>query len=117
LVFNRLNNVVDIKFQAFRFHDELLDLALQKALAVARPRLWNLGDYRSNPRKGFEPAFLDQVLDDSVRCIRMNFELGRERPDRGKCLARMKFAADEGLFRGKYKLVENGFAGVQVETE
>jgi hypothetical protein len=117
LVFNRLNNVADIKFQALRFHYELLDLAVQKALSVARARLWNPGDYRSNPWKGFEPAFLNQVLDDFVRCIRVNFEFGRERPDRRKCLARLKFAADEGLFSGKYKLVENGFAGVKVEAE
>jgi hypothetical protein len=76
LVFNRLNNVADIKFQALRFHYELLDLAVQKALSVARARLWNPGDYRSNPRNCFEPALLNQVLNNFVRRIRMNFELG-----------------------------------------
>jgi hypothetical protein len=47
-----------------------------------------------------------------MRRVRMNFEFGRERPNRRECLALLKLAADERLFRGKDKLVEDGFARV-----
>src|SRR5580658_3593270 len=50
LLLNRLQNVADIEIHALRLDHKLLHLALQEALSLARPRLWNLCHYRSNPR-------------------------------------------------------------------
>jgi hypothetical protein len=80
----------------------LLHLALQETLSVAGPRLWDLCDHCPNPRAYFEPALLDQVLNNFVGCVRVDFELDRERANRRKCVARLKLAADECLFYGKH---------------
>jgi len=53
----------------------------------------------------------------SVRRIRMNLELGGERPNRRKRLAWLEFAADESLLGSKHKLVKYGFARVQAKPE
>src|SRR5215472_6211970 len=79
--------------------------------------MWGLSDYRADPWTRFKPALLNQMLNDLVRGVRMNLELGRKRPDRRKCLARLKLAADERFLRGKHKLVKNGFARAKMKLE
>jgi hypothetical protein len=117
LLLDREHNVADIEIHAFRLDYKLLDFALQKTLAVTRPRLWNLGHHRSNPGTHFEPALLDQVLYDFVRCIRVDLELDRERSNRWKRLARPEFTIDERPFDGKQQLIKDGFARMQIEPE
>ena len=80
----------EIKIHALSLNYQQFDLALQQTLSVAGPRLGNLSNHRSDPGAHFEPALLDQVLYNFVRRIRVNFELGRERPNRRKCLARLE---------------------------
>src|ERR1700678_1567841 len=95
LVLNRLHDFGEIEIQALRSDHKLLHLPLQKTLSVAGAGLWDLCYHRSNPRTHFEPALLDQVLYNFVGCVGVDFELYSERSNRGKCLARLKFATDE----------------------
>lgn len=57
------------------------------------------------------------MLNDLVRCIRMNLELGRKRPDRRKRLAGLELPTDERFLSSKHELVENGFAMAKVKLE
>ena len=60
---------------------------------------------------------MNQVLNDFVRGVGMNFELRRERPDGGENLAGLQFAADERLLGCKDQLIEDRFARAESEFE
>ena len=80
--------VRQIEAHPLRFHHKLFHFLLQQPLAVAGARRRQFRHDGSDPGPSFEPAFLNQVLDHFVRGIGMDLELGRQRPDRRKRLAR-----------------------------
>ena len=112
-----VDDVLQLDTDAQGFDDQLLDFVLQQPLAVAgagrRPR----GHDRADAGLHLEPAFLNQMLNDLVRRVGMDLQLGRERADRGKGLAGLKLAADKRLGRGEDDLVEDGLPGPKREPE
>src|ERR1700676_32433 len=117
LVPNSLHQFAQIEIQALSLNYELLHFALQQTLPVTGPWLGNLRNNSSNPGPRLEPPFVDQVLHNTVRGVGMDFEFNGERSNRRQLLSRLQFAADECSLDGKYQLVEDGFAGLQVQPK
>lgn len=111
------DEIVEIHPYALGFDDELLDFVAQQASTFAGASVRGRCHDRAEPRPCFEPALGDQMLNDLVRRVRMNFEVGRERAHRGECLSRLEFAADERLDRCKHDLIEDRLSGLQLESE
>jgi hypothetical protein len=99
------------------FHDELLDFVLQQTMAMAPARTRTPRHNRANPGLHFEPPLLYQVLNDLVRRVGVDFQVGRQRANRRKGLTWLKLAADERLRRRKDHLVEDGSSGLERESE
>lgn len=114
---NGFDDILNFEPDALGFDGELLHFALQQVLALACTRL---GDRRNDgPYAGphLEPAALNQVLDNFVRGVGMNLELGGEESHRRKRLAGTQFAADGGFLGGENKLVKDGFTRPEREME
>ena len=58
-----------------------------------------------------------EVLNLFMRGVGMDFERRGQRADRGKCLCRLEFTADENLLRSEHDLVGNEFTGFELEAE
>jgi hypothetical protein len=117
LCLDRIENIFQTDSDSKRLDDELLDFLLEELPPVAGSSRRRRGDDRADAGPYFEPAFLYQVLNDFVRCVRVNLQLGRQRSNGWERMARLKLAADERLCDGKNNLIENRQAGTQREFE
>jgi hypothetical protein len=52
-----------------------------------------------------------------MRGIRVDFQRTREGSNGGEGLPRLELAADEGFLGSKYHLINNRFAGLELEAE
>ena len=105
------HDVVDIETHTFGFHNQLLHFLHQKPLPIGcRSCRW-FCHRGSDARTRFQPTFLDQVLNDAVRSIRVDLELGGKSPDRRECLPGGEFAANERFLSGVDDLIEYRLAG------
>lgn len=114
---NGVDDILNFESDALGFDGELLHFALQQVLALACTRL---GDRRYDGAYAgphFEPPALNQVLDNFVRRIGMNPELGGEESHGRKRLAGPQFAADRGFLGGENKLVKDGFTRAEGDAE
>ena len=117
MLLNGFDDILNFESDALGFDRELLHFVLQQVLALACTRL---GDRRNDgPYSGphFEPAALNQVLDNFMRRIGMNPELGGEESHGRKRLAGAQFAADGGFLGRENKLVKDRFTGPEGEAE
>lgn len=107
---NGFDDVLNFESDALCFDSELFHFALQQVLTFSSARLGDRSNDRPNARTHFEPALLNQVLNDFMRRVGMNLELRSKRSDGRKRLARLQFPADERFLRGENELVKDGFA-------
>ena len=113
----RFNEVFHFKSHAFGLHDELFDIPLKQPLPVRSRSSGRFRDGGSHSRTRLEPSLLNEVLNDTMRGVGVDLELGCKRSDGWKGLSWSEFAADECFLRGVYNLIEDGFAGTQDEAE
>ncbi len=106
-VLHRAYHTLAARTHAPGLHHKLPDFVMQQPLLIATTRLRHLRHNRPDPRTHLQKPFLNQVLDDLMRGIGMNLQLGGQRPHRGKRLSRQEFTADERLGRGEYHLIED----------
>ena len=97
--------------------DQLLNLVLQQTLAVPSAGVRACRDNRADPRLHVEPPLVNEVLNDLMCGVGVDFQLGRQCADRRKGLTWLKLATDERLRRGKYHLVEDGLSRLKGESE
>lgn len=116
-VFDCADDILKVCPHPARLHHELTDLFVQKAFAVTGARFREFGNHRTHARAHFEKAFLDEVLNNLVRGVGVNFQIRRERADRGKRLARKEFTADERFGGGEDNLIEDGLAGSKSDLQ
>ena len=114
---NGFDDILNFESDALGFDGELLHFALQQVLALACTRLGDRRNHGAYAGPHFEPAGLNQVLDNLVRRIGMNLELAGEESHGRKRLAGAQFAADRSFLGGENELVKDGFTGPQGEVE
>lgn len=106
-----IEDLIKIKTDAFRFHDQLIDLIVQQAFLIAGAGARQFGHDGSDSGPDLEIPLVNQMLDDFMRGIGVNFEIGGERANGRKGLPGLKLAADKGFGGGEDHLIENGLAG------
>src|SRR5262245_958871 len=116
-VFHRLRHFAEPRADAHRFDDQLLDLVLEQALAIAGARLRRLRHHGSHARLRHQPALLDQVLNDLVRGVWMDLEVEREGAYGGEGFPGLQLAGQDGFDGGEADLVEDRLAGIELELE
>jgi len=98
-------------------HHQLLHLAVEQPLLIAGTRCRRLGNNRADARANLEKAFMDQVLDNFMRRVGVNLQVGGQRADGREWLSRQEFAADEGLRGGVNHLIEDRLARPECHLE
>lgn len=117
MFFDSLNYFAEFQSDALGFDGKLIHFAPKELFTFAGPRVGNCGDDGSDAGTRFQPLLLNQMLNNFVRGVGMNFKLRGEQPDGREVLAGTQFAADDGFLRGENQLVENGFAGLKRAVE
>src|SRR6202034_4864763 len=100
-----------------RFHDKTFNFVAKQLLTLSGSCFREFGYHRANARSHFDPTFLDQLLNDLLPGVRMNFESGGETSARRKCLAWLVLATQKGLARSEHHLIENGMSRSQNHTK
>ena len=90
-------------------HDELFDFMLEQSLLVPRSRSRRFCHDRSQAGPDFKEALVDQVLNNLVCRVGMDFQICSQRAHGREWLARKEFAADESFGCGVDDLIEDGF--------
>ena len=84
-------------------------------MLVTGTRCRRFRDNGSDTRAHFKEAFLDQVLDDFVCRVRVDFQVGRKSAYRREGLTGKELSADECFCRRVDDLIENRFTGPECE--
>ena len=111
-----VHHIREVQSQALGFHHQLLQLLLQQPLLVTGTGLRRLGHHGADTRMNLKPPLLNEMLDDPVRGVVVDLQIGRQGPDGRKGLARPVIAADESLHRGEDDLIEDGLAGLELKA-
>jgi hypothetical protein len=117
VVGDRRDHILKVHPDPPRLHDQLFDFLLQQALAVASARPGGYGDDRADARMHFQPALLNQVLNDLMSRVGVDFQVGRQRTDRWERLTRLVFTTQECLLRGEQQLLDDRLAGTKREAK
>ena len=114
---NCCGDVVEIDREALGFDDELFDLRTEEICALGRGGAGELCDDRSYAGAGFEQAIVQELGDDLVGSVRVDFEVAREGAYGGKRFSGLELPGDDGAGCGVDDLVRDGDTGSEGEAE
>jgi hypothetical protein len=117
LILDGVEQPLKVKLHPYRFDDELFHLLLKKPLFVSAAGFRSFGNYGADALVDLEPTLLNEVLNGFMRGIRVDFQSGCQGPNGGEALPRLELAADEGFLGSKDHLINNRFAGLELEAE
>ena len=89
--------IIQLKTDLFRFHHQLFQLIFQEVPALGRSRGSSLGYHGSHPGPHFNQAFQNQMRNDLMSRVGIDFQGFTERTHRRKRITRTHLSRDNGL--------------------
>jgi hypothetical protein len=117
LILDGIEQPSKVKLHSYRFDDKLFQLFLEKPLFVSAAGFRSFGNNGADTLVDLQPAILNEVLNGFVRGIRVDFQSACQGSNGGEGLPRLELAADEGFLGSKDHLINNRFAGLELEAE
>jgi hypothetical protein len=112
-----VGDVVEAHAEAFGFDDELFEFTVEEQGTLGRGGLARKGDDGAGAGENFEEAFVEELRDDFVGGVGIDFEFGAEGTDGGEWVAGAELSGDQGAFRGVDDLLVEGGAGSEVDAK
>jgi len=100
-----------------RFHHELFDLPSQQLRSLGLARFRQGRNYRANAGPALQQAGRDQVGDDLVCGVGIDFEFLAEDSHGGEGIARTHLSGDHCFFCGIHDLLMERKAGPEIHAE
>lgn len=112
-----LDDVVEVETEFFRFDHQRLKIFLQQIAPFGGRRRHARGYDSAEARVNVEQALRDELADDFVRRIGIDFQLFAEFADGGKRVTGANLPGDHRLFCGIDDLFANRGAGFECDVE
>jgi len=112
-----VEHLIEFNAHVLGFDDDLFDLVAEELSALFAAGIGQDGDDGADAGASFKQAFVDEVSDDLVGGVGIDFEFLAERAHGRKGIAGAELAADHGFFGCVDDLLEERDAGAVWNAE
>ena len=117
MIRNGACHFVEVEAKLFGLHDELLQLSAQQVTSFRCRGHRGLGNDGANAGQYLEQTFRQQLRDDLVGRVRIDFQFLAQRADGRKRVARTHLPGDDGFLGGVNHLLVNRSAGLKRQAK